>query len=276
MLLLSKNRGVFIRKTVIYAYIILLFVISFISFGYAVGITGRTKKGGDTTGCYCHGSSPYLKVGVSISGPDSLSPGETAGYILTISGGPLVRGGTNIAVSSGTLSTDSGSGLRKLNDELTHDFPRLPEQGSVRFLFIYTAPPAEGTDTIFANGNSVNFDLLPYDDMWNFAENKVITIKNPIGINNYGTKVLSYKLEQNFPNPFNPVTLIQFEIMQNVFVELSVSDLLGRRLETLVSENLSKGIYKVKWDAARYSSGTYVYRLNAGNYTESKTMILVK
>lgn len=85
-----------------------------------------------------------------------------------------------------------------------------------------------------------------------------------------------YSLKQNFPNPFNPATNIQFEIPKSGFVKLEVYNMIGQRVATLVNENLDAGTFEVKFDASAYSSGVYIYRLSAAGYNETKRMILVK
>jgi hypothetical protein len=86
----------------------------------------------------------------------------------------------------------------------------------------------------------------------------------------------SYRLEQNFPNPFNPRTIIRFQIKDSRFVSLKVYDILGREIETLVNEIQKPGEYEVSFDAGKLSSGIYFYRLIAGEYSETKRMILLK
>jgi hypothetical protein len=85
-----------------------------------------------------------------------------------------------------------------------------------------------------------------------------------------------YSLSQNYPNPFNPATNIEFAIPQSGFVKLTVYDGIGREVETLVNKDLKAGIYKADWNASKYSSGIYYYRIASGNFIETKTMILVK
>jgi len=85
-----------------------------------------------------------------------------------------------------------------------------------------------------------------------------------------------FKLIQNYPNPFNPITKIKFDLPKNVNVKLTIYDMLGREIETLVNEQLNAGSYEVNWDGTKYTSGVYYYRLNAGEFVETKKMILVK
>lgn len=83
-------------------------------------------------------------------------------------------------------------------------------------------------------------------------------------------------LVQNFPNPFNPSTRIQFEIPSPSHVYLAVYDVLGREVAVLVDENMSAGIYDRTWQAAGFESGVYFCRLVAGSHSEMKKMILMK
>lgn len=85
-----------------------------------------------------------------------------------------------------------------------------------------------------------------------------------------------FKLYANFPNPFNPTTNFRFSIANLQFVTLKVYNLLGKEITTLVSEWKDKGDYLASWNAADFSSGTYYYRLNAGEFSETKKMILLR
>lgn len=96
------------------------------------------------------------------------------------------------------------------------------------------------------------------------------------GIKDNHQVVANYKLEQNYPNPFNPSTTISFQIPIASKVSLKVYDVLGREVETLVNENKPAGKYSINFNADKLASGVYLYRLQAGNYIESKKMILLK
>ncbi len=100
---------------------------------------------------------------------------------------------------------------------------------------------------------------------------------NPIGIEPISNELPDkFLLSQNFPNPFNPTTNIKFQLPNASFVKVTVFDMLGREVETLVNEQLNAGTYKVDWDAAKYSSGVYFYKLEAGNFIETKKMLMIK
>ena len=85
-----------------------------------------------------------------------------------------------------------------------------------------------------------------------------------------------FMLYQNYPNPFNPVTVIRFEIPSTEHVSLTVYDVLGRRVETLMDGEVSPGYYEVPFDGNRYASGVYFYRIVAGRSWQVKKMMLLK
>jgi len=87
---------------------------------------------------------------------------------------------------------------------------------------------------------------------------------------------LNFRLNQNYPNPFNPETNIRFNISERGFVLLKVYDMLGNEVATLISEEKSAGDYEVVFNGPEITSGVYFYVLRAGNYVETKKMILLK
>jgi hypothetical protein len=102
------------------------------------------------------------------------------------------------------------------------------------------------------------------------------TIAKTVGIGDNAATPARYQLAQNYPNPFNPSTTLQFQVPQKSFVSLKVFDLLGRELASLVNEERQAGIYRVTWDASKLPSGVYFYRLQAGNFVETKKMVFAK
>jgi hypothetical protein len=85
-----------------------------------------------------------------------------------------------------------------------------------------------------------------------------------------------YSLEQNFPNPFNPVTTLRFALPESGMIELSVYNTLGQKVSTLVSGMQSAGWHELAFDGSSLASGVYYYRLSAGSYQDLKKMVLVK
>jgi len=86
----------------------------------------------------------------------------------------------------------------------------------------------------------------------------------------------SYQLYQNYPNPFNPATVIEYDLPKQSKVTITVYDLLGREVATLLDERQSAGSYKVTFDGSKLASGFYVVRMIAGSYTKSQKMLLMK
>jgi subtilisin-like proprotein convertase family protein len=86
----------------------------------------------------------------------------------------------------------------------------------------------------------------------------------------------AFILEQNYPNPFNPVTTIKYSIPNSAFVTLKVYDLLGREIRTLVNDRKDAGNYTIDFDGANLASGIYLYKLESGNFSEVKKMMLIK
>jgi hypothetical protein len=85
-----------------------------------------------------------------------------------------------------------------------------------------------------------------------------------------------FHLSQNYPNPFNPSTNIQFRIAETGFTRLTVYDVIGNKIETLISENLSAGEYEIEFNASQLSSGIYFYKLQSGSFIETKKMLLLR
>ncbi len=81
---------------------------------------------------------------------------------------------------------------------------------------------------------------------------------------------------QNYPNPFNPSTTFTFNIPANELVNLKVYDVMGNEVATLVNEEKSAGSYSIEFDASKLASGTYFYKLQAGEKSEVRKMLLLK
>ncbi len=86
-----------------------------------------------------------------------------------------------------------------------------------------------------------------------------------------------FSLKQNYPNPFNPKTTIEFSIPKSEYVELKIFDISGKEIQTLVSENMNSGTYQYDWQASdAVASGIYYYVIKAGEYTDTKKLVLLK
>ncbi len=85
-----------------------------------------------------------------------------------------------------------------------------------------------------------------------------------------------FSLEQNYPNPFNPITTIKYNLPKASEVALTIYDVLGREIITIVNGQQQPGIYEVKCDASNVSSGIYFYQLKTNDYVNTKKMLLLR
>ncbi|MGH2576062.1 MAG: T9SS type A sorting domain-containing protein [Ignavibacteria bacterium] len=138
-------------------------------------------------------------------------------------------------------------------------------------------------DTVFAalragyrigGGNDCVIIWRSSTTFFTFASYLCLFINSISGNNNEIPQ--SYALYQNYPNPFNPITNIKFSIPVNGFVKLKLYDLTGREITELLNENLNAGTYNFEFDASKLSSGLYLYKLEAGDFADTKKMVLIK
>jgi 5-hydroxyisourate hydrolase-like protein (transthyretin family) len=87
---------------------------------------------------------------------------------------------------------------------------------------------------------------------------------------------VEYTLSQNYPNPFNPTTNLEFGISDLGFVSLKIYDMLGKEVKTLVNETKPAGRYTVTFDGSNLASGIYYYQIKAGDFIQTKRMMLIK
>jgi len=149
-------------------------------------------------------------------------------------------------------------------DSIAGDYHWLVLPGN--YSVIFTAP-GYVTDTI---NNVIISDSIAA--RLNHAMNRI-----PTNISSAETGVPGqFRLYHNYPNPFNPVTNLEFGISDLGFVSLKVYDILGKEVVTLVNEKLSPGKYQVEFDGSGLSSGVYFYRITAGEFKDTKRMLLMK
>jgi parallel beta-helix repeat protein len=97
-----------------------------------------------------------------------------------------------------------------------------------------------------------------------------------VGVSRELNSPKEFTLHQNYPNPFNPSTKIKYSVPQTSQVHIKVFDVLGNEIETLVNEEKPTGSYELKWNASKLSSGIYFYQLKAGEFLQTRKMILMK
>ncbi len=117
-----------------------------------------------------------------------------------------------------------------------------------------------------ANGNGQSLANLYYIRL---------STSHIVGISSSETAT-EFSLDQNYPNPFNPVTNIKYQIPKDGYVKLAIYDLLGREVDVLISQKQTSGKYEEVWNASRFSSGVYFYKLTTNEFTETKRMLLIK
>lgn len=107
--------------------------------------------------------------------------------------------------------------------------------------------------------------------------NTNFTITTTTGIQNYSGTPIEFSLGQNFPNPFNPVTILRYAIPEKSSVSLKIYDATGKLVSEILNNLIqTEGYYSIEFDASELPSGVYYYQVNAGKFTATKKMILVK
>jgi hypothetical protein len=125
------------------------------------------------------------------------------------------------------------------------------------------------TDIIY----NPDYSWLIDTDLWISA----ITSDTPVDVEDEATNMPSeFKLAQNYPNPFNPATRIEYSLPEVSNVKLTVFDILGNEISVLLNEEMQSGDHFVNFDASGLANGIYMYKLDAGNFVQTKKMILLK
>lgn len=103
-----------------------------------------------------------------------------------------------------------------------------------------------------------------------------LTVEDPLGVDEKVDQPTEFSLSQNYPNPFNASTTINYSLLEGSDVTIDIFDIMGRKIETLVSGYQDAGSHSVVWNANSVSSGVYLYKIVAGNYTETRRCNLLK
>ncbi len=109
-----------------------------------------------------------------------------------------------------------------------------------------------------------------------YAQNATVKYVSFTGVENFENLPENFTLSQNYPNPFNPSTTISFGLPKQEFVTLKIYDVLGKEITTLINQELNAGNYQKNWSPSEISSGVYFYKLQAGNFIETRKMNFVK
>ncbi len=164
------------------------------------------------------------------------------------------------------LSPDStfSQGVRVISPADTHFTipPGIPLDDNTRY---YWKVVAMDTDSLTTWGS--NSDVSPW---WFVVGKEGVRERGVFGIPQ------AFALSQNYPNPFNPTTEIKYALPRDAQVRLEIYNLLGQKVATLVDEYQGVGYRSVRWDARGLASGVYLYRLEAGNFTAVKKLVVIK
>lgn len=210
-----------------------------------------------------------------------------------------LRSVTFIDTLHGYILGDNGIILKTTDGGQIWELATLPNSSLNAMKFVSTS-----TGWIAANNGKV-FRTLDGGEQWEAQESGVQTNLTSMDfINNYSGIIVgedgvilttknggvvssvrneyhnaipkTFELQQNFPNPFNPITKISFSLPSDEFTVLKVYDVLGREIVTLVNEEKRLGTYSVNFDASNLASGIYFYKLTSGNFSQTKKMVLAK
>jgi len=174
------------------------------------------------------------------------------------------QGGISITGINGETEVTTENFLQYRSSELVKMSWRVPESiSSFPRIYAVIDPDDDIPDEIHTNNNK-GYNVLGSD------------LATAIEVDEISQTVTKFELSQNYPNPFNPKTIINYELPITNDVELSVYNVLGQKVATLVNEKQQAGSYQVEWDASRFSSGVYFYRLTSQGVSMSRRMVLVK
>jgi hypothetical protein len=240
------------------------------------GYTGRTLKS-NRSGCGgCHGSSVTASVSATLTGPDTVVTGKPATYTLRISGGPAQGAGCDIAAKYGTLAAVSSS-LKLSGSELTQRSNTAMTAGVAAFEFTYTAPGSRTSDTLYALGLSTNSNGGTSGDAWNWSPNKgIVIVSSTTQTDNADASAAVHSLGLNAPNPFSTNTLFHFSVARTTFATLRVYSLTGTVVATVVNGVIPQGAHTVAWNAGTLPAGIYLYRLDAGSFSQTRTLVIAR
>jgi hypothetical protein len=173
------------------------------------------------------------------------------------------NGAVNLTWQTATELNNSGFEVERRTDgTLFSKLAFIPGKGTTTNVSSYSF-----IDDNVASGNyTYRLKQIDYDGTVNYSKEVSVNVSTPD----------VFELSQNYPNPFNPSTSIKFSVPADGMVTLVVYNLLGEQITTLLNQEMKAGRHEVSFDASRLSSGLYFYRLDAGNFSSVKKMMLLK
>jgi len=237
-------------------------------------IENLTIQNGSNCGIRCDHSTPLLK-NLTIKGNTG---GNGAGLYCLYNSNPVI---SNVTIKENIA--DGGGGGMYFYSNSSATFDSLNRCN----IFLNEATGGEGIDLYSSQNDSIinvvldTFTVLyPTDEYAYLLSNFNFNIMNAAvtSLSSDDTDIPTrFFLKQNHPNPFNPVTTIEYQLSQANQVDLSIYNILGQKVATLVSQKQPAGRYKVEWDASGFASGIYLYRLETDKgFVQSKKMVLLR
>ncbi len=202
---------------------------------------------------WAEANRPYLTVTYTYS-----VPVELTSFTVT-----SMKDEVKLNWNTATEINNQGFDVERMNAEGSFE-----QIGYVAGFGTTTEPKAyEYIDSKLATGNyTYRLKQIDFDGTSTYSDEVNVIVQLP----------LQYSLEQNYPNPFNPSTTISYSIPEDGFVKLAVYNMLGEEVTTIVNTTQKAGKYDVNFNASKLSSGVYVYRIEAANFTSSKKLMLMK
>lgn len=212
---------------------------------------------------YSKDSAFFVKMSIPAA-PDLVYPPNNSQNILT---NPVFEWDSNGAISTYRIQISTNSNFSSFV---------LNTGGIVNHYFQMPSNILQLSTLYYWRVNGTNIlGTGPWSSVWNF---RVIDT----GLEKISSEIPGkFRLHNNYPNPFNPLTHIKFELHKNCFVKLIVYDILGNKITTLVNQKLNAGVYKADWSApseegSNLASGIYFYRMETDNFIDTKRMVLLK
>jgi alkaline phosphatase D len=156
-------------------------------------------------------------------------------------------------------------------DSFTINTPFKLESGDKKLIGVFYLPSNVGKTseaTIIVTTND------PENPSYTITATGIAIVPTSVEDKNQNTQ--TFKLYQNYPNPFNPKTIINYELPMTNYVDLSIYNLVGQKVTTLVNKKKNAGYHQIEWDASNFASGIYYYQIQAGEFQDVKKMILLR
>jgi len=213
-------------------------------------------------------TGPLVLDKVEIASEDTVAnPGDFIGFQFTLRN--LGKTDTVYNISSKIVSVDDCASMASFSD---------PGYGNI--------PPGESSvadrvtrirfdEECMAPAHMLFYLDLYADDQLIWQDSFSVDLITDIA-ENRSSLPREFALKQNHPNPFNPVTMINYQLSMTNDVELSIYNVTGQKVATLVQETQRAGSHQVEWDASGFASGIYYYRLEAGEFVDVKKMVLIR